>query len=593
VVWAIGKLRSFCIPYRWTLYVSVVMLALFTATTLVTPYLTRALINSVLDQHHWGDLWWIVLAVPGLAVVGGVLNFGFSYNSSLFGQKCTYRLREALYARLQHHGFEFYDREHTGNLMQRLTGDVEAWRMYLSQGIINGFNFLFNVGFGLVVMFTLDARLTLLTLVFMPFLAVAVLRFDHRVRPIYSAIRQMMSQLQTVVQENIVGVRVVKAFAREPYELDKFREKNLGYARENLRAGREQARFIPLMQLLGNLSAVVLLWYGGMQVLHGTETIGALVAFFGLLGYLTGPTQQLGFLVNLYAQAHAAEERLLEILETPDIVRDRPGAVVLRRELARGHVRFDRVTFRYPGAKVPSLYDFSLDAPPGKVVALLGPTGSGKSTVVNLIPRFYETEQGRVLFDGRDVRDWTVASLRRQIGIVPGETFLFSATILENIAYGRSDATLEEVRRAAAMAQADEFIMELPDKYDTVVGERGLGLSGGQKQRIAIARALLYDPKVLILDDATSSVDLETEYEIQQALEQAMAGRTTFIIAHRLSSVRRADEIVVLDHGRVVERGRHEELLARGGLYRQLFDIQFRDRDMLRRSAREGVRAHG
>lgn len=583
----IGKLRTFCVTYRWTLYVSIVMLALVTATNLVVPYLTEDLINNVLKGHHWGLVWLVAGGVPVLAVFGGALNLGQGYYSSLFGQKCTYRLREALYARLQYHGFEYYDREHTGNLMQRLTGDVEAWRMYLSQGIISAANFVFNVCFGLVVMFSLDARLTLLTLVFMPFLAVTVLRFDRQVRPIYTAMRQVMSRLQTVVQESVAGVRVVKAFGREPFEVEKFRVENEAYQTQNLLAGYRQAMSIPLMQLLGNLSAVVLLWYGGMQVIDGRLSLGALVAFFGLLGYLTGPTQQVGFLVNLYAQSHAAEARLLEILETPDIVRDRPGAVVLRPEQARGHVRLEHVTFRYPGGRTPALVDVSLDAPPGKVVALLGTTGAGKTSLVNLIPRFYECDEGRVLLDGRDVREWSVTSLRRQVGIVPGETFLFSASIFENVSYGRRDASREDVRQACVLAQADEFVQQLPDGYDTVVGERGLGLSGGQRQRLAIARAVLYQPHVLILDDATSSVDLETEYEIQQALEAAMTGRTTFIIAHRLSSLRRADEIIVLDHGRVVERGRHEALVHAGGLYSELFEIQFRDRTMLR--ARPGA----
>ena len=388
-----------------------------------------------------------------------------------------------------------------------------------------------------------------------------------------------------------MAVRVVKTFAREPHEMEKFEERNREYGVRNIDAGNSQAQYIPLMQLIGNLSAVVLLWVGGAEVISGRTSLGALVAFFGLLGYLTGPTQQLGFLVNLFAQSAAAEQRLLEILETPDIVRDRPTAVVLQPERARGHVRFDCVTFRYPGMQgQPALREVTLDAPPGKVIALVGATGSGKSSLVNLIPRFYECQQGRVLVDGRDVRDWTVSSLRRQVGMVPGETFLFSASILENLSYGHRDSTLEEVRRAARIAQADDFIMEMPDGYETIVGERGLGLSGGQKQRVALARALLYDPRILVFDDATSSVDMETEYEIQQALQAAMTGRTTFIIAHRLSSVRRADEIVVLDHGVVVERGRHEDLLRRGGLYREIFDIQFRDFGALRARPRvQGV----
>jgi ABC-type multidrug transport system fused ATPase/permease subunit len=286
--------------------------------------------------------------------------------------------------------------------------------------------------------------------------------------------------------------------------------------------------------------------------------------------------------------------RLLEILETPDRVHDLPGAVRLEPAAARGHVRLRGVTFRYPGASgPPALEDVNLDAPPGHVIGLVGATGAGKSSLVNLLARFYECERGRVEVDGRDVREWTLSSLRRQIGLVPGETFLFSASIQENIAYGRRDATLEDVRRAAAIAQAAEFIEELPDGYQTVVGERGLGLSGGQRQRVAIARAVLYNPRVLILDDATSSVDMETEYELQQALTAAMEGRTTFIIAHRLSSVRHADEILVLDGGRVRERGRHEELLRRGGLYRELFDLQFQDDAAGAGPALEGGRAGG
>lgn len=589
-----GKLRAFCVPNRWTLYLSVVALGLLTAANLVVPYLTKALINTVLKGRDWAVLWPLVGALLALAAVGAVLNFVQGYYSGLFGQKATFRLREALYARLQYHGFEYYDREHTGNLMQRLTGDVEAWRMYLSQGLISACNFLFNVGFGLVVMFTLDWRLTLLTLVFLPFLGGVVVRFDQRVRPVYTEIRQAMSRLQTVVQENIMGVRAVKSFARESFELEKFRATNTEYGRRNVVAGNYQAAYIPLMQLLGNLSAVVLLWYGGEQVIQGRVSVGAVVAFFGLLGYLTGPTQQLGFLVNLYAQSSAAELRLLEILETPDIVRDRPGAVELTAEQARGHVRLEGVTLRYPGGRgEPALRDITLDAAPGRVVALLGPTGAGKTSLVGLIPRFYECQEGRVLLDGRDVRDWTVQSLRRQVGVVFGETFLFSASIAENISYGRRDVGPEAVRRAAQLARADGFIAELPEGYETVVGERGMGLSGGQKQRIAIARAVLYDPRVLILDDATSSVDLETEYEIQEALQSAMRGRTTLIIAHRLSSLRRADEILVLERGRIVQRGRHEALLAQGGLYREIYDIQFRDADILRTRMGQGVQGVG
>lgn len=585
-VWVFRQLRPFYTPFLRTLYVTVGFLGLFTALTLITPYLTKALINSVLTNHHWVELAPLVLALPLLNAASGAVSFAQQYLSQDFGQKVTFQLRQALYARLQYHGFEYYDREHTGNLMQRLTGDVEAWRTFWTQGIIEVASFCFNVVFGIIVMLTLNPLLTLLTLLLLPFLTVVVMRFDSSVRPGYSRIRQSMSELQTTVQENITGVRTVKAFAREDFAIEGFEARSNTFMQTNIDVAVLQSRYIPAMQFIGNVGTVVLLWVGGLEVLHHQMTLGAMVAFFGLLGYLTGPIQQLGFLVNLFAQAVASGQRLLEILETPDIVRAGPEAVELTPDQAKGHVRFEHVSFQYPepGATEPNLHnaaliDVSFDAPPGTVTALLGRTGSGKSTLVNLIPRFYEAQQGVVQVDGRNVRKWTVASLRRQIGVVPGETFLFSASIFENISYGKRSATLEEVRAAATMAQADDFIMELPEQYQTIVGERGLGLSGGQRQRIALARAILYDPRILILDDATSSVDLETEYLIQTALERIMAGRTTFIIAHRVSSLRRADQILVMDGGRVVDQGRHEELLERSGLYREVYALQFNDQD--------------
>ncbi len=575
-VWVFRQLRPYYVPYLRTLTVALTLLGLFTAMTLLTPYITRALINSVLENHHWSELWPLVLALPLLSLTSGVVNFAQQYLNQDFSQKCTLRLRAALYARLQAHGFDYYDHEHTGNLMQRVTGDVEAWRTFWTQGMGEAATFTFNIVLGLVVMVTLNGRLTLFTVLLLPFLTISVMRLDRAMRPAYSRIRQSMSDLQTVVQENITGVRTVKSFAREDYALRVFETRNLAYMQYNVEAAILQSRYIPLIQLIGNLGAVMLLWYGGMEVIHGRMSLGTMVAFFGLLGYLTGPIQQLGFLVNLFAQAFASGQRLIEILETPDIVTNRPGAKELSPLEAKGDVRFEHVSFHYTESSDRlALSDVCLHAKPGMVVGLLGRTGAGKSTLVNLIPRFYDVQQGQVLVDGRDVRDWTLESLRRQIGIVPGDTFLFSASIFENISYGRHDAKLDDVRRAASLAQADGFIMELPDQYETTVGERGLGLSGGQRQRIALARAILYDPSILILDDATSSVDLETEYEIQTALERVMQGRTTFIIGHRISSLRRADEILVLDGGRIVDRGRHEDLVRRDGLYRDVFQLQF------------------
>lgn len=579
-----GRLARFYRPYLLTLYLGLFLMALFSAGLLVTPYLTEALINNVIDAHHWNLLIYLVGATVLLAAVTGAFNYAQQFFIQDFGQKCTYRLREALYARLQSHGYAYYDREHTGNLMQRLTGDVEAFRMFLTQGTTDAGTFVYNIVFATIVMFTLNWQLAVISMVLLPFLALSCIRYDRTVRPIYTLIRQAMSRLQTVVQENIMGVRTVKSFARETYEIATFDETNSLYRERNILAAVQASRYQPLMQLISNVGTVGVVWYGGMEVIHHQLSLGALVAFMAVLAYLTSPVQMLGFLVNLYAQAAASERRLLEIFETEDPVLESPGAQPLAPQAARGHVEFRHVGVRYPGAggsSRPTLQDVNLDAPPGTVIALLGRTGSGKSTLVNLIPRFYDATEGEVLVDGHNVRDWTLRSLRRQIGVVPGETFLFSASLFENIAYGRSDASLADVQEAARLAEASEFVDEMPEGLDTIVGERGLGLSGGQRQRVALARALLFDPKILILDDATASVDMETEYRIQKTLGRVMQGRTTFIIAHRISSLRRADEIVVLDGGRVADRGRHEELIARDGLYREIFDMQFRDRDAL------------
>jgi len=389
-------------------------------------------------------------------------------------------------------------------------------------------------------------------------------------------------------------VRTVKSFARERHEVKRFAERNHAYVKVNLEASGLWARFFPLIELFSNLATTLLLWYGGRMVLRGELSLGRLVAFFSLIWYWIWPMREIGYQLNLLVQAIASGERLYELLSHPIDIADAPDAV--RMPEMKGHVRFENVTFRYdsprPGfsyeiSDLPALTDINLDAPAGSVIALLGTTGSGKSTLVNLIPRFYDVTAGRVTIDGVDVRKINLRDLREHIGIVLQETFLWSASIKENIAYGRRDATMEEIIAAAKLAQAHDFIMETPLGYETVVGERGLGLSGGQKQRIAIARAILCNPRILILDDATASVDMETEHAILVGLKNLMAGRTTFIIAHRLSSLKHADEILVLDGGRIVERGTHESLLAAGGVYRSIYEIQFKDRE--REIARKGA----
>ncbi|HYF90882.1 MAG TPA: ABC transporter ATP-binding protein [Symbiobacteriaceae bacterium] len=579
------KLRRFWVPYLWWTLSGVVAMGLLTAIGLIRPWLLRQLIDRVIRESRFAELPYWALAVIAVAAVRAVFNFGRHYLGQVGGQNATFDLRNALYDKLQYLHFKFYDNAKTGDLMSRVTADVEAFRQFISFGFINLMDVAYMTVFSLVVMLSMSVKLTLVTLVTMPFILVVVLRFERIVHPAFTKIREALSHLTTATQENLNGVRTVKSFAREGFEVDKFSARNQEYVQTNLHATGLWSSFFPLIELLSNLAVTLLLWYGGAMVLRGELTLGALVAFFSLIWYWIWPLREVGYQINNMVQAIASGERLVELLETPREITDGPASRLLPAIV--GHVRFENVTFRYESPKpgtgewteTYALEGINIDAPPGKVISLLGTTGSGKSTLVGLIPRFYDVTGGRVTIDGADVRDIDLKDLRSAIGMVLQETFLWSATIRENIAYSRRDATMDEIIAAAKLAQAHEFIMETPLGYETVVGERGLGLSGGQRQRIAIARAILNNPRILILDDATASVDMETEHEIQIGLKELMKGRTTFIIAHRLSSLKHADEILVLESGRIIERGTHEELLAAGGAYRSVYEIQFQDRE--------------
>lgn len=546
-----------------------------TAVGLLRPYITRWLVDDVVLGGDRGRLLPLSAGLVAIALVRWVFNYGRQYLGEWAGQKTVYALRNALYRKLQSLSFSFYDEARTGDLMSRLTMDVDAFRMLFAQGFVFIMDFFFTLGFGLVAMWLMSPRLTLASLVLMPFLAVAVLRFDRRLRPAYGEIRASLARLTEFVQEAVTGIRTLKSFGQERRELERFDRLNEGFARSNVVATDLVAAYVPVLEGVGNVSAALLLWYGGRLAIQGQVTVGDLVAFFTLIGYLIWPLRELGFLVNLVEQAQAAGARLLALLEAPPRVR--PPAAPRVPAAREGAVAFRAVGFRYPdGPEV--LREIEIEAPAGARIALFGPAGAGKTTLVSLIPRFYDVTQGAVEVDGLDVRLWDLGELRRQIGFVLSDTFLFSASIRDNIAYARPEAGEAEIRRAARLAQAEEFILRLPAGYDTVVGERGIGLSGGQRQRVAIARALLADPRILVLDDATASVDAETEYLIQTALQALSRGRTTFVIAHRLASLRAADEIVVLEGGRIVERGRHEELLARGGRYRRAYELQVAER---------------
>ena len=427
------------------------------------------------------------------------------------------------------------------------------------------------------ILVSINLRLALLTLLPMPFLAVLVVYLAQVMRPRWRRVQQAFAQVSTVLQENLTGVQVVRAFAREPYEMEKFDTANRDYMRERLRTVRFWGMSSPVLGFLVACGTALAFAFGGPMVIRGELTLGVLVAINSYVVMLSGPVQRLGNTINMAAEAAASGDRIFEVLHAPRDIQDKPGAIEL--PTVEGCVRFEGVDFRYGDSRQAALHDINLEACPGQAIALVGHTGSGKSTLVNLILRFYDVTHGRVTVDGYDIRNVTLKSLRRQIGLVLQDPLLFSATIRENIAYGRPDATEEEVIVAAKAARAHDFIMSFPEGYDTIVGERGITLSGGQRQRVAIARALLVDPRILILDDSTSSVDTETEYEIQQALNTLMRGRTSFVIAQRLTTVKNADQVLVLDHGRIAQRGTHAELIAQPGPYREVYDLQLRDQE--------------
>ncbi|WP_223069441.1 ABC transporter ATP-binding protein [Paenibacillus caui] len=570
------QLRRFYRERMHYLIISIICLAAATAVGLITPNLLRILIDDAIVPGDYGRVPWLAVTVLIVVIVKALLQFAHGFFGGRLGNYLAYRLRNACYEKLQFLSFRYYDKAKTGDLMSRLTGDLEAIRNFIGFGFAQLLNVFFMVIFGCIMMFSINWQLTLITLVTMPFLAAVALRFESRIHPAFQEMRLALSSLTTAVQENITGVRTVKSLAREDYEVDKFLNRNERYKNNQIFASGLWSKFFPMMELLASVSVAILLGVGGSLVIHGTMSIGELVAFFSMIWYIIGPMWGLGFHINNYTQSKASGERVLEVLNQHIDVEDKADAIVLDSYQVKGHVTFDHVTFAY-GNKMPAIVDIHFDARPGSVIGFLGGTGSGKSTIIQLLMRAYDVNEGSIRLDGIDIREYEVRSLRSQIATVFQETFLFSSSIRNNIAYGLSNVTMDDIIRVAKLAQAHEFIMEMPDGYDTIVGERGMGLSGGQKQRIAIARALLKNPRILVLDDATSAVDMETEHEIQAGFQEVMKGRTTFIIAHRISSLRHADEIIVLDQGRIVQRGKHNELIKVPGVYQDVYRIQYAD----------------
>ncbi|PFG06895.1 ABC transporter ATP-binding protein [Bacillus sp. es.034] len=569
------KLKAFYWPYKRHFIISMIFLIFVTGITVVYPMILQITIDDVILQGEYKWIPYLAFGFIGIMVLKGIATYIQQYNGDLFGITSVYRLRNELYEKLQFLPFSYYDNAKTGDLMSRLTADVEAFRFFLSFGFSELLRFFLLVTVSFGVMFYYSPSLTFVTLVSLPFLGIAVYKFDKAVHPAFRGIRKSFGKLNTNVQENISGINTVKSLSREDFQINKFNRSNGDYKDKYLFTSDIWAKYFPLMEFLGNVSVVTLLAYGGYLVMNGNLQPGELVAFYSLVWYIIWPIMNLGFTINLFSQSKASGERLLEILEVDEKIKDHSGVIHVER--LKGEVEFKDVSLNYTVHDEAALEDISFKAEPGKVIGLIGGTGSGKTSITQLITRFYEPDEGEILIDGRDVKDYSLKSLRQNIGFVLQESFLFSSTIKANISYGRPEASMEEIIEAARRAEAHDFISELPDGYDTRLGERGLGLSGGQKQRIAIARAICTDPSILILDDATSAVDMETEFRIQKALKEVMSDRTTFIIAHRISSLKHADEILVLENGKVVERGVHDFLLKNNGPYQRIYDIQYQD----------------
>jgi ABC-type multidrug transport system fused ATPase/permease subunit len=581
-----ARLLSFLRPYRRGLVISIVLAVGSQAAQIALIWVTgKNVIDQALVNHDTRQLWLNVAAIVVLGVVSAVLMSGRRLISGKQALDVEMDMRQRLYSHLVRLSFGFYDRHQTGQLMSRATVDLQGVRFFLGYGLIFFFQNALTVASVTVVLFFFEWRLALVALAVTPFIVVLAYRYSHVAHPTLREVQQKLADVATVSEENIVGVHVVKAFAQEEAEKDKFRGRNEALFAETIRANRQRATYVPLLSFVPLLAQAAVLLVGSRMVAHGSLPVGSFIAFNLYLAMLVMPLRSLGMWVGQSQRATAAGERIFQVLDEPEDVGDRPGATELPG--GDGAIRFEDVSFSYlPGRPVLEHLDLALAA--GTTVALIGHTGSGKTTVSSLVPRFYDVDSGRVLVDGVDVRDVKLASLRRAIGVIAQDPFLFSTTVRDNIAFGLPELTDDEVERVARLAQAHEFVERLPQGYDTVIGERGITLSGGQRQRIAIARALAVDPRILILDDATASVDATTEAHIRAGLREVMQGRTTLIIAHRLSTIALADEVVVLDHGRIVARGTHEELIETSPVYREIHE-----HGLLERQFADAVEARG
>jgi ATP-binding cassette subfamily B protein len=563
------RLLGFLRPYKLSLAVSIVLACGSQAAQIALVWVIGGVINKAIEPHDSQKLQVYVWTIVGLGVVKASLMVGRRLISGRQALGVEMDMRTGLYARLVKLSFRFYDKHQTGQLMSRATVDLQGIRFFLGYGLIFFFQNVLVVVSVTIVLFFVQSELALIALAIVPVLIVLAYRYSRLSHPTLRDVQQKLADVATVAQESIVGVHVVKAFAQERAEEAKFRDRSEAVFSQTIRANRQRAFYVPLISFVPMLAQAAVLLFGATMVQDHTLSTGAFVSFNLYLGMLVLPLRSLGMWIGQAQRATASGERIFQVIDEPQEVADRDGAVEL--PAGRGDVRFEGVSFEYLDGR-PVLREIDLAVPAGRTIALIGHTGSGKTTLTSLVPRFYDVTAGRVLVDGHDVRDLTLRSLRRTVGVISQDPFLFSATVRENIAFGAGDLPQEAVEEVARAAQAHEFIERLPQGYDTVIGERGITLSGGQRQRLAIARALAVDPRILVLDDATASGDASTEALIRIGLRGAMAGRTTFIIAHRLSTIALADEVVVLDQGRIAARGTHADLIATSPVYREIYE---------------------
>jgi ATP-binding cassette subfamily B multidrug efflux pump len=570
--WVWGYLKK----YRHILLTAFILVVLMNLLNMINPYIQGIIVDSVIKEGHTEILLTLAMIMIGSTLLKSVFRYVYLYLFEHVSQNVTYNAREDIFRRVQELDFEFFDRTKTGDIMARMTGDLEAVRHFTAfvifQTFLNAITFLSVM----IILFSINALFTLILLCVTPVTGFFTFKLAGRVRPAFSAIREQFSRLNSVVQENISGNRVIKAFAREDYEIYKFSRENAGFRDRNTDAAGIWEKYLPLLDAMAGALSVTIILVGGIFAINDTITLGELVTFNSFIWALNNPMRMAGWLINDTQRFAASAEKIMLLLgREPKIRNAAEDAGAGRRP--GGSVEFRNVSFRYGDEAV--LRNVSFKACPGQTVAIIGATGSGKSTLVNLISRFYDCAGGEILIDGINIREYDLKKLRENIAVAMQDIFLFSDTIEGNIAYGVPDIPLERVEWAAGIAGAKDFIQDFNDGYDTIIGERGVGLSGGQKQRIALARALVTDPSILILDDTTSSVDIETEHEIQKTLKDFYRDKTTFIIAHRISSVKNADLIIVLEDGRIIERGTHEELLGKKGYYYGVFRSQYGDFD--------------